>query len=98
MPTCKDLSGFLNKNDKKTEPKHPDYKGHCKIDGVQYWISSWIKRNDDGTAYMSLAFTKMERQDGGGGGRQQQKQSILNVLKALLFYNKGILCIQEFIP
>lgn len=52
----KDNSGSLFKNDKK-QPNHPDYKGSCIVDGVEYWMSAWIKPTKDGTGrWMSFAF------------------------------------------
>lgn len=50
------LSGALFKNDKGDNPKRPDYRGECEIEGVQYWISAWIKESQKGTKFMSLAF------------------------------------------
>ena len=38
-----DNSGILFKNDRKTESKHPDYNGSITVDGVEYWLSAWIK-------------------------------------------------------
>lgn len=46
--------GVLFKNDRKEQDNHPDYKGQINIDGVEYWLSSWIKRSDKGT-FMSLS-------------------------------------------
>lgn len=51
--------GVLFKNDKKEQDNHPDYKGQINIDGVEYWLSSWIKRSDKGT-FMSLSVKPKE--------------------------------------
>jgi len=71
----KDNSGSLFKNDKQ-QPNHPDYKGSCMVDGVEYWMSAWIKPTKDGSGrWMSFAFQPKEqakpkarpaRQDQGG--------------------------------
>jgi uncharacterized protein (DUF736 family) len=48
-------TGALFKNaDKKTD-KHPDYTGSINIEGVEYWLSSWIKVSQKGAKFMSLA-------------------------------------------
>lgn len=49
-------SGVLFKNDRKAEPKHPDYKGELDVDGQKFWLSAWIK---DGRAgkFLSLSIT-----------------------------------------
>ena len=54
-----ELRGVLFKNDRKETDKHPDYKGSCEVDGVEYWIASWIKTGAKGK-FMSLAFTPKE--------------------------------------
>ena len=58
----RDNSGSLFKNDKKTTDKHPDYKGTVMVNGVEYWISSWLKTGKSGVKFMSLAFTPKEPQ------------------------------------
>jgi hypothetical protein len=52
-------SGSLSKNDRKEQPNHPDIKGKCVIDGREYWISGWLKENDNGKWY-SLSFQPKE--------------------------------------
>lgn len=47
--------GALFKNDDKQSEKHPDYKGSINIDGVEYWLSSWIKTSKQGNKFMSLS-------------------------------------------
>jgi len=51
----KDNSGALFKNDKKEKDTHPDYRGDIKIDGVEYWLSAWIKPMKNGGKFMSLS-------------------------------------------
>jgi len=34
-------SGFIGKNSRKTEEKHPDITGSVNVDGREYWISGW---------------------------------------------------------
>ena len=47
--------GSLFKNDRKDDAKFPDYKGSLNVDGVEYWISAWIKLSKDGQKFMSLS-------------------------------------------
>ena len=51
-----DNSGSLFRNQEKNSDKHPDYTGRAKVDGVEYWISAWIKQAQNGSKYMSIAF------------------------------------------
>ena len=53
---ARDNSGVLFKNDKKETEKHPDYKGSLTTpDGVECWVSAWIKRPEGKATYMSLS-------------------------------------------
>jgi uncharacterized protein (DUF736 family) len=47
-------SGAIFKNDRKESDKHPDYKGSLNVEGREYWVSSWINRDKNGNAYMSV--------------------------------------------
>jgi hypothetical protein len=55
----RDNSGLLGDNDRKLKDSHPDKKGSCIIDGVEYWISGWDKDGQYGP-FVSLAFQKKE--------------------------------------
>jgi len=47
--------GSLFKNDRKDDVKFPDYKGSLNVDGVEFWLSAWIKVSKDGQKFMSLS-------------------------------------------
>ncbi len=38
----------LNKNARKEQDNHPDYKGAINVDGVEYWLDGWIKESANG--------------------------------------------------
>jgi hypothetical protein len=52
----RELSGSLFKNDRQQHDRQPQYTGNCKIDGVEYWISAWIKESQSGKRFFSLSF------------------------------------------
>ena len=52
----KDNSGSIFVNDRKEKDTHPDRSGTARINGVDYWLSGWIKTDKNGKTYMSLAF------------------------------------------
>lgn len=55
--------GSLFKNEKKTEEKHPDYKGSLTTpEGVECWVSAWIKRPEGKATYMSLSIQEKDIQ------------------------------------
>lgn len=71
--TTYDNSGALFKNDRKEQPKHPDYNGSITIDGREYWLSAWIKEGQKGK-FMSLAAKpKEERQAQRAPAKQQSR-------------------------
>lgn len=63
MEEKRDNSGVLFKNDKKEEPKHPDYKGNITVGGKDYWLSAWIKEGKNGK-FMSLAMNPKDPRAG----------------------------------
>jgi hypothetical protein len=58
-----DNSGTLGANKRKEKDTHPSHTGQCQIDGVDYWISAWVKEGDNGR-FFSLSFKKKEARGG----------------------------------
>lgn len=50
------MRGVLYKNDRGRGENSPPYTGNCEIDGVEYWVSAWVKESKKGQKYFSLAF------------------------------------------
>ena len=69
----KDNSGSIFANDRKESENHPDGKGSCMIDGVEYWVSTWNKKTQEGKPWRSLAFTRKEAKQAKPPQRQQTK-------------------------
>lgn len=55
----KELQGVLFPHDKQTD-KSPDFKGSCKIGGVDYYVAAWKRTSQAGNGYLSLAFQVKE--------------------------------------
>ena len=53
----KNNAGALFKNEKRESENHPHYKGSAVIDGVEMWMSAWVKDSKTGAKYMSLSFS-----------------------------------------
>ena len=59
-----DNSGSLWVNDRKEKESHPDRTGSIKIDGVEYWVSGWLKKTDDGRRWLSLSVKRKDEPAG----------------------------------
>ena len=75
----RDNTGTLGKNKNRKTDKHPEYTGSVMVNGVEMWISAWVKENSkDGNKFFSLAFQPKDQQgqqrsQGGGNFRPQQR-------------------------
>lgn len=57
----KDNSGSTFVNDRKERDSQPDERGSCRIDGVDYWQSVWIKDKGDGSPpWRSYSYTRKD--------------------------------------
>jgi len=63
--------GALFREENKSNPKAPDYKGDVTIDGKKWALAGWIKQTKAGKNYLSLKAEepreKAKPATGGGG-------------------------------
>lgn len=69
-------SGILARNKRREKDTHPEYSGSVNVDGVEYWLSAWVKEGKpgsklEGERYFSLALTPKDKQ----GTRQSTTRS-----------------------
>ena len=55
--------GALWKNDRRDDEKFPHYKGSLNVEGVDFWISAWLKESKDGTKFMSLSIKSKDQKE-----------------------------------
>lgn len=74
------MRGVLFKNKDKDSDKHADYRGHCEIDGKQFWLDAWIKTpKAGGDKFMSLSIKpKMARDHQGASGNPPSRRNVDN--------------------
>jgi hypothetical protein len=51
----KDNTGSLFRNERREKDTHPTHQGQAKIDGLEYWVSAWVKEGAKGK-FFSMAF------------------------------------------
>ena len=56
-------SGVLFRNEKATTEKHPTHTGSINIEGVDYWLSAWVKEGAKGKFFSMAVKPKEERQE-----------------------------------
>ena len=67
--------GVLFKNDKKTDEKHPDYKGSdMDANGADHWLNAWLAKDKNGNTYMRLS-TKL-KDEAHNKGMQQARAAL----------------------
>jgi hypothetical protein len=57
----RDNSGALFTNDKREKETHPHYQGKATINGVEYYVSAWVKDGAKGK-FQSLSFKPVQEQ------------------------------------
>jgi len=64
-----DNSGILFRAD-KTKDNDRDYRGTMTVDGVEYWLSAWIKDGKKGK-FLSLALKPKDQDDFGNKSKSK---------------------------
>lgn len=64
-------SGALFVNEKKTEAKHPNFRGQAQVvtptgEVLDFWVSAWVKQGKNGE-FLSLSYTPKEGGAAGAG-------------------------------
>ena len=56
--------GSIWKNEDRKSETHPQFKGSAEVNGVEYWVSGWLRKADANpkAPAMSFSFTAKEQQ------------------------------------
>lgn len=54
-------TGTLGRNKRKEKDTHPEYTGQINIEGVDYWLSAWVK-DGNGEKFFSLSVKPKDQQ------------------------------------
>jgi hypothetical protein len=55
--------GSIWKNEKKETDKHPDFTGSLNVDGVEYWVSAWKRKEGASPKAPALSFQVKPKED-----------------------------------
>mgnify|MGYP003674665752 CR=1 FL=1 len=72
--------GAIWGNDKKETDTHPDYTGSLDVDGKQYWVSAWRRKEGDSTSRPVLSFSVK--------AKDQPKQNVSSISQATSYAEK----------
>jgi uncharacterized protein (DUF736 family) len=65
--------GAIFKNDDKQQDNHPDYKGSLNVNGVDLWVSGWLKTSEKtGKKFMSLSVKPKDEKASKPATKQQK--------------------------
>jgi hypothetical protein len=68
---------LFSERDRKTKDTDRDYSGTLDVEGVQYWISGWIKESKKtGQKFLSLSIKPKEANSGGGSIKRDMDDEI----------------------
>lgn len=68
--------GSIWKNDKKEKPSHPDFTGSLNVDGREYWVSAWKRKEGAAAKAPALSFSIKPKEDQPRTSRQAPQRSI----------------------
>ncbi len=54
--------GQIWPNDKKDTDKHPDFKGPTNVEGQEYWVSAWKRKEGANPKAPSLSFSIQKKE------------------------------------
>ena len=54
--------GSIWKNEKKSTENHPDFTGSLNVEGVEYWVSAWRRKEGANPNAPALSFS-VKRKD-----------------------------------
>jgi uncharacterized protein (DUF736 family) len=57
-----DRGVLFNNKERKSKDTDPDYSGSINFNGVDCWLSGWIKESKEGKKYFSLSVKPKEQQ------------------------------------
>lgn len=65
--------GTLGRNKRKEKDSHPDFRGSINVEGVDFWLSGWVKESN-GRKFFSLSVKRKEEAPGPAKKAREQAE------------------------
>lgn len=67
--------GAIWKNPRKEQDTHPDFTGLLNVDGVEYWVSAWKRKEGASDKSPALSFSVKPKEEKREAPQRQQPSS-----------------------
>jgi hypothetical protein len=55
--------GQIWKNEDRKTETHPQFKGTVNVEGVEYWVSAWLRKPDANPKAPAMSFSIKKKED-----------------------------------
>ena len=70
--------GQFWRNEKKETDTHPDFKGSINVEGVEYWLSAWKRKEGANPKAPAISISIQKKEDAHNAGIAQASQAVNN--------------------
>ena len=70
--------GQFWRNEKKETDTHPDFKGSINVEGVEYWLSAWKRKEGANPKAPAISISIQKKEDAHNAGIAQAGQAVNN--------------------
>lgn len=70
--------GVIWGNKRKEKDTHPDFTGQINVDGVDYWLNGWKRKEGASPNAPSMSFSVRKKDEQSGGGETPRLESDLD--------------------
>lgn len=67
--------GSIWKNEDKTQDSHPDFRGSINVEGVEYWVSAWKRKEGANPKAPALSFSIQSKEENRQPSRTQTQSN-----------------------
>ncbi len=76
--------GSIWKNEKKETDSHPDFTGSLNVDGVDYWVSAWRRKEGAAEKAPALSFSVKPKEQKSAGANVAPQRKVGGISDAAM--------------